>query len=39
MALTNDLNPEFEADHHMDSIDFLQMFEDESVDGVLLDTP
>ena len=39
MALTNDLNPEFEADHHMDAIDFLQMFEDESVDGVLLDPP
>ena len=39
MTHTNDLNPEFEADYHCDAIDFLQMFEDESIDGVLFDPP
>lgn len=37
--ITNDLNPEFDTDYHMDALDFLKMFEDESVDGVLYDPP
>lgn len=36
---TNDLNPERKTKYHMEAIDFLKMFEDESVDGVLFDPP
>jgi len=36
---TNDLNPDFETTHHVESLDFLKMFEDESVDMVLFDPP
>lgn len=38
-TVTNDLNPDVDADYHMDAIDFLRQFEDESVDGVLYDPP
>jgi hypothetical protein len=38
-AITNDLNPETSAQYHMDAIDFLKMFDTESVDGVLYDPP
>jgi len=38
-AVTNDLNPGLETDYHMDAADFLKMFGDESVDGVLYDPP
>jgi hypothetical protein len=38
-SITNDLNPEYEADYHMDALDFLQMFRDNDVDGVLYDPP
>jgi DNA modification methylase len=37
--VTNDLNPEFDTDYHLDALDFLKMFEDDSVDGVLYDPP
>lgn len=37
--ITNDLNSKINADYHMDAINFLKMFEDESVDGVLYDPP
>lgn len=37
--VTNDLNPSVDADYHMDALDFLKMFPDESVDGVLYDPP
>jgi len=37
--ITNDLNPEFETDFHMDALDFLKMFEDSSIDAVLYDPP
>ena len=37
--ITNDLNPAFDTDYHMDAKDFLNQFGDESVDGVLLDPP
>ena len=38
-TITNDLNPEFDTDYHLDALDFLKMFDDNSVDGVLYDPP
>lgn len=38
-SVTNDLNPDVDADYHMDALDFLKQFDDESVDGVLYDPP
>ena len=38
-SITNDLNPEFDTDHHLDALDFLKLFDDASVDGVLYDPP
>lgn len=37
--ITNDLNPEYGTQYNMDALDFLKMFDDESVDGVLYDPP
>lgn len=37
--VNNDLDPDKEADCHMDSLDFLKTFGDRSVDGVLFDPP
>lgn len=37
--ITNDLNTEYETDYHLDALEFLKMFDDESVDGVLYDPP
>ena len=37
--VTNDLNPIFDTDYHMDALDFLKMFGSKSVDGVLYDPP
>lgn len=37
--VTNDLNPEFDTDYHLDALEFLKMFDDNSVDGVLFDPP
>ena len=37
--ITNDLNPDFDTDYHMDALEFLKMFDSESVDGVLYDPP
>ena len=37
--ITNDLNPEFDTDYHLDALDFLKMFETNSIDGVLYDPP
>ena len=36
---TNDLNLEYDTDYHLDALDFLKLFEDSSVDGVLYDPP
>lgn len=36
---TNDLNPDYNTDFSMDAIDFLKMFESESVDFVFYDPP
>lgn len=38
-SVTNDLNPAFDTDYHLDALDFLKMFDDGSVDGVLYDPP
>ena len=39
MTATNDLNPEMGAQFQMDSLSFLQVFEDNQIDGVLFDPP
>lgn len=36
---TNDINPETKAKHHMDALEFLKTFDDNSVEGVLYDPP
>lgn len=38
-SVTNDMNPEMDTNYHMDAIDFLKMFDSDSVDGVLYDPP
>lgn len=38
-TITNDLNPDYKTDYNMDALDFLKMFDDSSVDGVLYDPP
>lgn len=38
-SITNDLNPSAPTDFHVSALDFLRLFEDESVDGVLFDPP
>lgn len=38
-TVTNDLSHEYDTDYHLDALDFLKMFEDASVDGVLYDPP
>ena len=38
-TVTNDLNPEYPTDYHMDAMDFLKMFGNSSVDVVLYDPP
>lgn len=37
--ITNDLNPEFDTDYHLDALDFLKQFESESIDFVFYDPP
>lgn len=38
-CITNDLNEEFEADYHLESLEFLKQFEDDYADGILFDPP
>lgn len=38
-TITNDLDPQYNTDYHLDALDFLKMFEDNSVDTVLYDPP
>jgi hypothetical protein len=38
-TITNDIDSSYDTDYHMDALDFLKMFEDNSVDGVLYDPP
>ena len=36
---TNDLNPKCPTEYHLDALDFLKLFIDNSLDGVLYDRP
>ena len=38
-TITNDLDTQYDTDYHMDALDFLKMFETQSVDTVLYDPP
>lgn len=38
-TITNDLNQKFDTTYHLDALDFLKQFENESVDMVLYDPP
>ena len=38
-CITNDLCCDFDADYHLEALDFLRLFQDNSVDGVLFDPP
>lgn len=38
-TITNDLSQEFDTDYHLDALDFMKLFSDASVDGVLYDPP
>lgn len=35
--ITNDLNPEYETTYHLDALDFLKMFDDQSIDFIFYD--
>ena len=37
--IKNDINPTMKTDYHLDALEFIKMFDDESVNGVLLDPP
>jgi 16S rRNA G966 N2-methylase RsmD len=39
ITVTNDLSTDFEADYHLEALDFLKRFSSDSVDGVLFDPP
>lgn len=38
-TITNDLSMEFGTDYHLDALDFMKIFDSNSVDGVLYDPP
>ena len=38
-TITNDLNAEYDTDYHMDALDFLKLFPNNSIDGILYDPP
>ena len=38
-TITNDLNPDYDTDYHMDATEFLEMLDEKSVDTVLYDPP
>lgn len=38
-SITNDLNPNYDTNYHMDALEFFKMFSDNSIDGVLYDPP
>lgn len=37
--VTNDLSLDFDTDYHLDALDFMKMFDSNSIDGVLYDPP
>jgi len=38
-GITNDIDPDFDTDYNLDATDFLKLFEDNSIDGILYDPP
>ena len=38
-SVTNDLNPEYDTDYHLDALDFLKTFPDGCADCVIYDPP
>jgi hypothetical protein len=38
-TITNDLNPEYNTNYHLDALDFLKLFDNNSVDIILYDPP
>lgn len=38
-GITNDLNKNFDTDYNLESLEFLKMFENKTIDGVLFDPP
>ena len=38
-TITNDLNPEFDTDYHLDALKFLESMRDNMADVVLYDPP
>ena len=38
-TITNDLDEQYNTDYHMDALDFLKLFGDNSIDTVLYDPP
>ena len=38
-TVTNDLDPQYNTDYNLDALDFLKLFNDNSVDMVLYDPP
>lgn len=37
--VTNDIDPKYPTDYHMDALDFLKMYDDEIIHSVLFDPP
>jgi len=38
-TITNDIDPQYKTDYNLDALDFLKLFETESIDMVLFDPP
>lgn len=38
-TITNDIDPAYNTDYHLDALDFLKIFDYESIDTVLFDPP
>lgn len=38
-TITNDLNPIYNTNYHLDALDFLRLFDNNSIDRVLFDPP
>lgn len=38
-TVSNDINPNYSTDYHLDALDFLKLFDDENIDCVLFDPP
>ena len=37
--ITNDLDPDFDTDYHLDALDFLKLFDNNSIDIIYYDPP